>query len=285
MKYGLKDTPRDDRDFKLGAITTLPPLSELPLEFVIPEHGIKNQRQSDFCTAFAFAGVSELQEGVALSAEWAFAKSKELSGDVEEWGQDLRKGAAVHTRFGCAPQSAVPFTVANESPDFLRRIENYPDVGAQAIKHVKKSYVTVSGQYDYFDDIRAALWKYRNERRGVVTGVRFGWEPTKKILNTIPLDGQGHAMYINGWVTLGGVPYLRYVNSFGTRSGDNGVHYVSREVVNHFVALYGAFMFLDMEPEQVRYMQERGITDKDNWIVQILKSVVSLLQQLVAKKK
>jgi hypothetical protein len=53
MKYGLLPLPKDDRDFKLGALYTLPKLSEIPDAFELDVLGIKDQRDSDFCTAFA----------------------------------------------------------------------------------------------------------------------------------------------------------------------------------------------------------------------------------------
>lgn len=285
MKYGLLPTPKDDRDFKLGAVTTLPALSELPANFILSGFKIKNQRDSDFCTAYATCGASELQEGVRLSPEWVFAKSKEISGDPEAWGQIIRNSLKVHTNHGAPEATECTLTVTNTDLDKLRYIENYPrSLDKKAIKHIKKSYVSVIGQYDAFDDIRASIWKYRKERRAVITGVDFGWRSDQTTFEVIPTDGEGHCMYVVGWVTENGFCRLVYVNSNGYEVGDNGVHYVGRTVVNHFVPKYDAFMFVDMEPDQIRYMIENGITDKDNWVVQLYKVVISLTRQLLKKK-
>lgn len=283
---GLLPTPPDDRDFKLGAITTLPPLSDIPDNFMLDGIEIKDQKHTDFCTQFAACGMSELQEGVRLSPEWSFARTKAITGDVDGDGENIRTAIATHVKIGANEAKDVPFSVKNKSRDFLARIENYPpELEKKAFKHMKQSYVKVEGQYDAFDDIRATLWKYREERRGVIMGCKFGWDSDDKILATIPLDGGGHCMYYCGAKKIDGTQYLVLAQSYGKDAGDNGYHYMSREVVNHFYDKYGAYMFIDLTPEQVRYMIENGITDRDNWIIQLYKSIITLLQQLITLKK
>lgn len=281
---GLQPTPRDDRDIKLGAFTTLPPLSELPDNFTLEGYNIKDQGETDFCTAFATCGASELQEGVRLSPEWCFAKSKEQTGDVDSFGQGIRPALSVHVKFGAPEAKYVPISLENRDPEYLRHIENYPDLDTKPVEHIKKSYVEVTGTYDPFDDIRATIWKYRKEKRAVVTGLVWGWPIDQKFIDTIPDDGEGHCMYCVGWGKIGGVQYLKYVQSSGKNAGDKGVHYIARNVVNHFVPVYNAYTFLDTPPDELRYMIENGIKDKDNWIVQLLKVAISLLKELVKKK-
>lgn len=285
MRYGLKPTPRDDRDFALGAITTLPSLTELPPNFILPGIKIKDQEESDFCAGFASASMSELQEGVPLSGEWAFAKSKELSGDVDEFGQDIRTALSVHTKHGAVAESDCPYSLRNKDADFLRDIRNYPNLDKKAIKHFKKSYIKVTGPYDHFDNIRATIWKYQNEKRAVVSGLYWGWSKNQQILNTIPTEPRGHAIYYAGWREIKENIYLVLVNSYGKDAGDNGKHYISREVINHFVEMYGAYMFLDMAPDTIKYMLDNSITDRDNWITQLMKSMFTFMQELLKLKK
>ena len=283
---GLLPTPYDERDLTLGAITELPKLTELPSNFILDGIEIKNQGKTDFCTQFAACGMSELQEGVSLSPEWCFAKTKELNGGVDSYGQDLRQALDTHRKIGAVEAKDVPYSVATKDKDFLRRIENYPrELAMGAIQHMKQSYLKVTGPYDAFDNIRATVWKYRAEKRGVAMGCIFGWDTDDVILDTVPTSGGGHAMYYAGWKTIKGEEYLVLVNSYGKNAGENGIHYVSRDVVNHFEAQYGAYMFSDLTPEQVRYMIENGITDRDNWIIQLYKSIITLLQQLLLLKK
>lgn len=281
---GLLPTPYDERDLKLGAITELPDLSELPTSFELGGVTIRDQKRTDFCTQFAACGMSALQEGVELSAEWAFAKSKEGE-DVDAFGQDIRKAMRVHVKHGVPKKEEVPFSVDTHDSHFLRRIENYPDLDQNAIQHIKKSYLQVTGPYDHFDNIRATLWKYREEKRGVISGLFFGWPSSQEILDTIPVGGEPHALYYLGWKTIKKKQYLVAPNSYGKKAGDNGVHYISREVVNHFVSRYNAYMFLDMDPATVRYMIENGIKDRDNWLIQLMKTALTLMKQLIQVKK
>lgn len=278
--------PRDDRDLRLSAITELPKLSELPEEFELNGYIIKDQKQTDFCTQFAVCGASELQEGVELCPEWTFAVSKSISGDLAFEGQDIRTALKVHTKNGAVEAKQCSFSVKDHEKEFLRDISNYPEsLRLLAITHLKKSYVAVDGPYDTFDNIKATIWKYRKEKRAVVSGVQYDWGKYDVIFEKATGKGGGHCMTYMGWKKINKIEYLKVANSYGKKAGENGFHYVSREVVNRYASLYGAFTFLDMDPETIRYMQEHGITDKDNWLVQLMKVAVSLLKQLIEVKK
>lgn len=280
--YGLLPTPVDTRDFKLGAITTLPELSKLPKSFRIAGYRIKDQKDTDFCTQFMACGMSELQEGVELSPEWAFAKSKEMEGNIDTYGQDIRSALKVHVKFGVPEADEVPFSVKNKDSEFLRDIKNYPATYSNS-KHFKDSYFAVTGQYDHFDNIRATIWKYRYEKRAVASGFVFVWSSSDIIFKDFGQSGSGHAMTYVGWEEIDGEIYLIVANSYGKDAGKDGYHYVSREVVNKSVNIYGAFTFLDMNPETVKYMIENGITDRDNWIIQLYKVVITTAQQIIQR--
>jgi hypothetical protein len=249
MTNGLKPLPKDSRDFVLGAAYILPPLSELPEEFSLGHLTIKNQGDSDMCTAYATCGASEIQEGVALLPEYSFALSKELSGDPQEWGQDLRVACKAHTKVGAVEESEREelqlHPIRSE-----REIKCYPvALRDKAIQHRKKSYFKVEGPYDAFDDIRATIWKFRMENRAVPLGILWNYNPASPIITTPTTEGTGHAMYATGWTKDG----LEVVNSMGEFVGDQGVFYISREVINRWVPEYGAFMFSDLTPEE--YME------------------------------
>lgn len=282
----LHPTPRDDRDFSLGAITMLPPLSEIPDNFMLGGIVIKDQRNTDFCTQFACCGAREQQEGVKLSPEWAFAKTKERTGDVDTYGASLRDAVDIHVKIGAVEAKDVPFSVETKDSKFLRRIQNYPkDLEKKAFVHLAQSYVLPEGQYDAFDNIRASLWKYREENRAVVMGCKFGWDSDDVILKAGVRGGGGHAMRYVGAKKMKGVQYLAIAQSYGEDAGEKGIHYMCREDVNYYYEQYKAYMFIDMSPEQIRYMIESGITDRDSFIIALYKRVVFLLQQLLIVKK
>ena len=259
-QFGLKPLPPDERDFKLGAVFPLPKLSKLPDNFRLMILGIKDQGASDLCTAYASCGASELQEKVELNPEYSFALSKSLSGDPDEWGQDLRKAMHAHQKFGAVEESlARPFIeqFLRDHPEngrqLLRRIEHWPaHFKEEAARHAKGSLMAITGPYDPFDNLRATLWLFRKEYRAGVFGVQWAWDLAQYFM-TIPQDaGFGHALYEIGFEKVAGEHFLVIVGSNGEGAGDGGLHYFNRNVVNAFVKQYGAFMFQDMTPEEYR---------------------------------
>lgn len=254
-KYHLQPLPKDDRDeqFRLGAIVTLPKLSELPENFQHPILGIKNQFDSDFCPAFSTCGASELQEGVPLVPEYQFALIKEImGGNPDSFGADLRSAMKSHVDVGAIEENDRPqgFTLLEKGDAFLRRIENWSsDLKTKALVHAKKVYSKVDGPYDHYDNIRATIWKFRDEKRVPVFGVLWGWD-----LNTALVDvadgGAGHALYACGWRVVNGNDYLVVPNSAGDKAGDHGFFYLSRSVINKFVDIFGCFVFVDLTREE-----------------------------------
>ena len=108
---GLKELEKDERDFSLGAIFTLPALSELPEEYLLETLEIKNQGDTDMCAAFAATTLSEIQEEVLLSPEYAFAKTKEIEGDFLSWGTNLRSICKMMTKIGIIEAKDTPYSL------------------------------------------------------------------------------------------------------------------------------------------------------------------------------
>ena len=161
LSSGLRVEPKDTRDIPLGALITLPKLSELPEEFELTPLEVKDQGGSDKCSAYATCTISELQEGVVLDPHYSFAVSKYLSGDVESWGQKLSYALKGHVKVGAIQKDIAPVLDETASRD----LKNYPDLSLKALEHKKKAYVEITGQYDAYDNVRATIWKYRNENR------------------------------------------------------------------------------------------------------------------------
>jgi hypothetical protein len=278
MQFGLLEKTEDPRDLSLGAITTLPPLDELPEHFELEILGIKDQKQTDFCGTFAGTLLSEIQEGVPLSPEYLFAKAKELLGDYTGWGLQLRDVFKAKQKKGCIEQRDAPYSVENKDREFLANWENWPkELDDKALTHRKQSYFDVTGQYDPFDNARAAIWHFREKKQGIEFGVQFGWSSSRVIFDTIPQGGFGHALAITGFTTFeDGMPVLIIKNSYGESAGVKGTHYITREVYNHFVEKYGHYMMVDIELEQARYMTDRGIKIGDNWLIQLFKAFFRL---------
>lgn len=273
--YGLKILPPDSRDFPLGKSVDLPPLSDLPNEFILETTGVKDQKNSDFCSVFAAATISELQEGVKLSPEYIFAKAKELLNSYEGWGLTLRDVGNALVKKGSIKQEDSPYTVETKDREFLANWQNWPaDLDKKALFHSKHSYFWLSS----VDEIKQTIWKFKNV--GVLVGVLWNWPSYSKIIDTIPTTGYGHALAIKGWKRILGKEYLVIQNSWGESAGDKGDHYFSGEVIEHFIKQYGALAFIDISPEDAKRRLDNGAKLDDNWLVDLLKSLWSLLKSL-----
>lgn len=258
--------PKDDRDFQLGAFTKLPDLNELPETYRLP-FTVKDQTTTDWCTAYATCATSEVQEGVLLEPAYSFAVTKHIQGNMDSWGADLRSAAKAHVKFGALPTEVVATTTKELSLAEQRDYTNWERYDPLAHSYRKQSYFQVTGQYDVFDNIRATIHKYQTP---VFTGIEFGYSIKTILLDKIT-SGYGHAMAIIGWTKFDdGQDVLIIGNSYGTKAGDSGVHYITREVINHWAGRYGAFTFIDTAPFDVR----AGIKETDNWFIRLCKTIL-----------
>lgn len=285
MNAGLRPTPPDERDYALGSIVILPALSTLPETFTLP-YTVKNQRDSDFCSAYMTCAMSEVQEGIELEPAYSFAVSKEISGDVDSWGQDLRSACKAHIR-GALPAKDSPYNLSNQTQHFLRRLVNWQVPEEQVLPYRKQTYFKVTGQYvkgpyDHFDNIRASLHKFASP---VGIGVMFSWPLSQIVLDTISDKGFGHAMTVVGFTRLEGLEVCTVLNSAGEEAGKGGVHYMTREVLNHFVDIYGAYMFTDIPRADVEYALETGTKIGDNWVITLIRALINLFRYHAKSKR
>lgn len=245
----VKDKP-DKRDFSLGGIFGTINIKDVPMEdFIVGTSPILDQQSTDFCTAFALTAISAYQEGISLSPEYTFAQIKRARGEFEEWGASLKDGLKVAKNIGFLPKDKAPFSLEDKDDSFLRNWSNWPaELDVLAAPHKKEAYFTVDGQRDRFDSIRAALWQFKNEKRGIYTGSlwRSEWTFAKNgIIPTEQFQGEyGHAWAICGQKIINGEPYLVAQLSNGTEIGDGGFFYFPRSVINR--ELYNAYMFKDL---------------------------------------
>jgi len=263
-KNSLRELPTDKRDFALGAVFPQVPLHEVPEgDFVVANpFSIKNQGETDFCSAYAIAAVSEDQEGTELLPEFQFFKTKELSGDPEEWGADLRVACKSAVKFGSLPFSGFEQIKGRSRAEILNK-KYWPNSAEEvALVHKKETFFAVSGRYDTFDNIRVALWQHRAKKCTIVTGALWRQEWLDAPLGIIPKvyqdAGFGHAFKIFGQKMVGGELHLMAQLSQGDNVGDNGIFYFPREVVNKEIGRYGIFMFNDISRENA----EKAIKNK-----------------------
>ena len=263
IKQGLRATPHDDRDFSFGAVVGIASLAELPKEYRVGDPlVVKDQGETDMCTAYALTAVSEDQEGVALSPFFTFGKTKKITGEKDEWGADLRSacksgvGDGFLELFG-STIDAVKRPATQEERDQAAewmRISSTDEYLAQ--QHKKKTFFAVDGPYDVFDNMRSAMWRARSERRSVFTGCKWRQEWTNAPGGVIDAVGSGsafgHALKAFGWEDDRMILQL----SNGAAIGDQGIFKISRDALNEAFT-FGAFTFMDMPREEAEAAIEK----------------------------
>lgn len=280
---GLQEKIQDTRDLSLGSIFGVPKLKTVPeTDFIVsyPKY-MKDQKDTDFCTACAVTAASEDQEDIELSFEFQFAAMCKLKGRFDEWGCDLRTAMKSATKIGSIPKEKAPFNIQNMAVDrdFVANWKNWPsEIWEEASTHRKDTYYDVDGPYDFFDNIRAALWNHRFEERTIVTGAtwRKSWinAPGGIIPTEYESNGFGHAFKVFGQKNINGNLYLCAQLSNGD-VGDNGIYYFSREVVNKEFSKFGAYMFKDLSREQAEFYNKYKISIHDGIIKQLFKLILN----------
>jgi len=265
QKNSLHPLPHDQRDFRLGAISFQTNIENIPDSDweVSGPLLIKDQGESDLCSAYAVTSVSEDQEGEELLPEYQFFKTKQISGNPDQWGANLRDACKSAVKYGSLPIKNGLGKFKGISRKELLNDETWPHYSDEVAScHRKKTYFSVDGRYDVFDNIRTALWKYRYKRSSIVTGVlwRYKWLEAKGgIISSQYGDGGfGHAFKIFGQKTIKGKMYLVAQLSQGKTVGDDGLFYFSREIVNREIGKYGIFMFNDIPVNQARKTMGRN---------------------------
>lgn len=256
-QHGLQPLLKDRRDFsyhKTFGSAAIDP-RQLPTNFVLAQPlKIKDQGDTDMCTAFASSEVAEDQDNIEMSPEWFFSKEKELLNDYAGYGADLRTACKTATKFGFLPQSNAPFSLENQPRDFLANWNNWPrELDAIAAQFKKYSYFAVENfSTDLFDSIRVTLWDNATNKESILAGSDWFAEWNGCAGGVIPqaysMKVAQHAFKIYGWKNIGGIPYLIIQNSEALSGGDNGLLYFPREVVNKQFT-YGLFCFVKQQTD------------------------------------
>lgn len=275
---GLNYKERDPRNFKFGAVYSLPKIEELPDEYILPILGIKDQATTFMCTAFGSTLVSELQENVTLTPLYTYAKTKQIMGVPGAGGADIESACKSHVEYGALAEEDVdPAVLGDMGEKGEAYVSDWRNWSASfdelAKKHKKASYWEIEPkQYDLFDSIRATLWANRALEQGAITGTywRNGWDDRAMIPKQKAEGGGGHLIAIVGWKKIDGEDFLVIPNSYGTDFGENGYNYFPREVVNREFK-FGTFAFTDMPRAQAEKLIEKKMKIDDNESVKLLK--------------
>lgn len=185
-----------------------------------------------------------------------------------------------------------------------------PNADIQAARAKRLAYFRVGQNPDYFDGVRTALM---NNRRSVSVGTPWfpewsaaGWglylnrTPDGVVSYSAGAEKTGimpmpditklagipwHCYKISGWITRDGVPYLRGKVWAGIGFGDAGWAYLSREVFNAAMTIWGTSAFTLAKPVNAQiatvgetYLFRKNLTygANDVEVAELQKALISL---------
>ena len=213
--------------------------------------------QDSTCAA-AVASLVADSEKVSIDPLYLFACARDVAKMqlTRQFGVDIRSAIRATIEHGCLPLADAPFSLVGAVRDDYVSLESwkklpaYESIRRAALARRKRHFCVVDGPYDnLFDNVRAALWTLRRQRRGVVGTMkwRLEWTACKDgVIPTEKFDGGfyiavklvGQAMLADGVLRLVLQPML------GTSVGRQGYFYASRTVVNRGFK-QGAFAIID----------------------------------------
>lgn len=278
IQFNLKRTPKDKRDYSHHRTFGSSPVSDLPDEYIIKPLKIKNQLNSDMCSAFMATACAEDQSKVELSPEFQFKSEKAIEGDWKTWGANLRTACQVGVDVGFIPQANSPITLSTSNRDEVANPDGWDKtLNEIAIPYKRHSYFSADGFNDMFDNIRIAIWQNRDDNCSVMTGSLWynEWTGSAIVPSTYSSVLGGHAFKIIGWKKIGTETYLIIQNSWGEGFGDGGLYYFPRSVVNKEFSFGGAFLFSSHE----------GTVKRMSLLITLMSKLVGLLNRLIAQTK
>ena len=261
---GLQILPEDKRDFKLDTLGGVFQYLDIPKKSfrVVESLNIRDQKSDDSCTARTVAAILDDTEHAEISEEFQFAFTKKKEGSIEGWGANLRDAFSIPMGVGAVKKKDVPFTFDSKGRDFCADWNNYDfSLLNKANVHKQKTYFRADdrkGVKDYFDSLILSLYQNLMDKRTLGLGILWNpqWNDSKDgVIDQIPSEHDfliGHALKGIGLEIspITKKEYLVVQNSGGTDTGDHGVFYLNRGVVN-MGKPFGSFMFIDLPDEVV----------------------------------
>lgn len=271
---GAKKDQRDRRDYQLSGISG--GVVSLPQSFRLTDpFPIKDQNGFGSCTGQATVGHKQLQEGIELSARFAYAMTKKLEGN-KEWGAYTRNQFKVLCDVGAVPEEMWSEKHNIPEQEYLdwEKIPQYLIEDAKV--HRSKKYWRIDPD---FDSIKKAIFQYK---QAVVISVPWYSsynQPNEGYLelNTALGWKWGHAILVVGWQD----DWLTVKNSWGNDWGLNGMCYFKKDY-----PIWDCWISTDHEkklPVEDRYGKKRNFllekaTAFNPWLIKKIKRLPSNLE-------
>lgn len=259
-------SPQDIPDFNLDAGLTMP-------------DQVKDQADTE-CVGYTVADILTDIFKVPFSPDFSFAAARYVAGDDPGIdGTSFHAGIQSAVAFGGLIKTLAPFDAMTKSELYISDYKVWDSIPKESrLPYAQNGTMNVLGNGDAFDSILFAAY---NGKIPVSVGSPWFEEWAYNIQGGVVqqpvLDGQypnWHNYCIKGKKTINGVPSLIVKSWQGTRVGDNGWLYFSRETINKTLSVPGSGA-LTINPNGNRWIELVSI------MIQRFPMIVPLLPQLL----
>lgn len=216
------------------------------------------------CVGYTVSDILTDITRVVQSPDFSFSAARCLANQSPgSDGTDFHAGIQGGVVFGGVTKSFAKFSAAQQGEQYVSDWNNWMAVRVlQSIQGAQNGVLNVLGNGDAFDSILNAVY---TGKIGISIGSPWFNEWETNIQNGVvqvpTLNGDyssWHNYAIKGKKTINGIPYLIVKSWQGTRVGDNGWLYFSREVINAALSVQGSGA-LTFNPNASRLISIMGI--------------------------
>jgi hypothetical protein len=234
--------PRE-RGFSHKRYFGAPDIHQLPREGLRrPRRPVEDQIMTLRCTAYAGAVAQGYIHGLRFHPDWQAKKiGQKQRRHVDEYGADPKAAMSSLRDDGSLLRDMTPISLETHGAPASGQWSAYPDTLDVKAKDFRAlAYLGCDDAFDYFDDIRWALFKAYDPvtKKGAIVHAFGQWfsEWTYAPQGIVQEGYTGftgyHAYLFVDWCTINGKLYLVAQNSAGIGTGDQGFLYFPREIVN-----------------------------------------------------
>lgn len=277
--FGLRPMVREEADITVGAALRLLPKSSLSKKFMVnvPDAWVREQKW-DTCADEALSVLLSHINGYLVDATYTWTVARANGGyAIDDYGVTIKEILLAAKNVGAPRYEESQYHSTDERSVFAD-IANW-DLKAVQPKAIFNKIGAVlfcepTNGMDYFDTIRSTIETTGNP---VLWGMRWNFDPAQPKLLKPSDTGYGHCKLMLGWDDENAdiVDLEVSLNSWGINVGVKGRYYVSRELVNHDVAIFGAGTGIDETAEKVRELIAKGIyVNESDTLFNIIKRLI-----------
>lgn len=216
------------------------------------------------CTGYTAADILTDIFRTPFSPDFSYAAARYIAGDGPEGTQGTSFHAAGQSMVavGGLNKNVAPINASQQGEKYISDWNNWNPSQRFALSYIQNGLRNVLGLGDAFDSIRSAAFQ-----GGIGISIGSPWFPewtnniNGGIVQVPNLTGSystWHNYAVKGQKTINGVPYLIVKSWQGTRVGDNGWLYFSRETINAALSVPGSGA-LTIDKSAVRWISLLGI--------------------------